>query len=321
VKTPKNHSPSPVIANDLFTRAMRRARKLAGSAVEATALAGGVALAGPGLIGCDLPMEQGVPGQDTAESWVHDEGQRNPEMVSYLDAYWSKCTNPNTRFGPGSCDIYLKLRVRPVAGANLDHKEVGVVYRDPFSGWEQTARGWYFTTWADGHEEWHVRVTMPATRDYFAFHAFYRDGAYDTYYDDNAGENHVVNNGPQSQIVQVQPWLGTVAVTGAGVSGTVRLRVADLDYDKQIQLVGTTDDWNTVLTLDMGAAGETNRWYWLQDVYGGELWAIDLELPGPTDRFEYAVVYRHGVVNEARVYEYWDNNGGANHRVDRVIVD
>jgi len=38
-----------------------------------------------------------------------------------------------------------------------------------------------------------------------------------------------------------------------------------------------------------------------------------LDLPGPADRFEYAVLYRHGVVTPARTYDFWDNNGGLNH--------
>ena len=68
----------------------------------------------------------------------------------------------------------------------------------------------------------------------------------------------------------------------------------------------------------MGAAGDKNKLYWVED-FGGqpgrERWQIDLDLPGATHAFEYAVRYRHGVVNNARIYEFWDNNSGSNYRV------
>jgi hypothetical protein len=49
---------------------------------------------------------------------------------------------------------------------------------------------------------------------------------------------------------------------------------------------------------------------------GRERWEIDLDLPADgATRFEYAVVYRHGIVNGAKTYEWWDNNGGANYAV------
>ena len=37
-------------------------------------------------------------------------------------------------------------------------------------------------------------------------------------------------------------------------------------------------------------------------------------------RFEYAVVYRHGIVNGAKSYEFWDNNGGGNYRVEKQVA-
>ena len=71
--------------------------------------------------------------------------------------------------------------------------------------------------------------------------------------------------------------------------------------------------------MDGSAAGQANRWYWVEDFpwsAGRERWQIDVDLPGGAARFEYAVVYRHGVVNGARTYEFWDNNFGANYAVD-----
>jgi hypothetical protein len=46
------------------------------------------------------------------------------------------------------------------------------------------------------------------------------------------------------------------------------------------------------------------------------MWKIPLNIAG-TDvaAFEYAIVYKHGVVNGATTYEFWDNNGGGNYVV------
>ena len=301
--------------DDLLARAMRRARATTGTLLKGSAFAGAVVLGGPtALTGCDV---ESAPLELTQQAdWVQDEGERRPDMVSYTQSYWSECANYTNRFGCSTIDLFLKVRVKPVAGANLDYKEVGVVWRDPFTGNEQTAYGNYSSTWDNGDEEWHVPVSVPAWRDYFTFNTFYRDGAYHTYFDDNSGEYHVVNAGPPSQIARVNPWASTVTTGVDGVQGTISLRVANLDWDKDIELYGTTDGWLTTVRLGMGGPDPVNHWQWKQSVYGGELWELLVDLPGPVSRFEYAVVYRHGVVNGAQQYEFWDNNGGLNYIVE-----
>ena len=313
IRDSKNPPASSI--DSLFARAMKRARS------RTTQIVGGPALAGAMLFGSAAGCID-TPDIGSAEQadWVQYEGQRNTEMVQYLGTFWAECANPNTRFGCGSIDVTLKLRVKPVVGANLDAKEVGVVYRNPFDNTEHTAHGYYFSTWDNGYEEWHVPVSVPTWRDFFTFNSFYRDGAYHTFYDDNNGELHAINAGPDEQIVRVNTYANTVQVTGSGVQGKISLRVADLDYDKNIRMVATTDEWAEVLEFGMGLPGETNVWYWTQDVYGGELWEIDLDLPGDFDAFEYAVQYQHGVVNDATVYGFWANNGGQNFRVERAPV-
>jgi len=315
MKIRDNKSPS---VETLFARAMRRARSRTTSLLKGPVMAGALALTTPAVTGC-LAEDAPVASVQQAD-WVQYEGQRNTDMVSYFGSYWAECGNVNTRFGCSEIDVFLKLRVKPVANANLDYKQVGVVWRNPNGGAEQTSYGHYFSTWANGDEEWHVPLTVPAWSDYFTFDAFYRDGAYHTYYDDNQGEYHVINAGPDSQIIRVQPWASTVAVTADGVKGTVSLRVADLDYDKRIKMLATVDNWNTVLEYDMGAPGDKNAWYWKQDVYNGEEWEIDLDIPGDYTELQYAVQYTHGVVNNATEYGFWANNGGQNYSVKRVDV-
>jgi hypothetical protein len=130
----------------------------------------------------------------------------------------------------------------------------------------------------------------------------------------------IANPGTSFNVLRVEPWLGTVRVDEHGVSGKVSLQLADLDYDKQLVLVGTTDDWATVIELGLGAPGEKTALAWAEDLWGGyERWQVDLDLPcSAVTRFQYAVAYRHGVVNGATEYEFWDNNWGQNYLVERA---
>jgi len=283
------------------------------------AFAGGAAL-------LQLPAQAGCVDGTTVDAieqadWAQYEGQRNTDLVSYTGDSWSICRQPNTRFGCGSLDLVVKLRVRPVAGADLAWKRIGAVYKSPADNLERTAVGYYVTTWGNGDEEWHVPMPVQSWQTTVTFDAWYQDGAGETWFDDNQGELHVVNTGPSYDVVRVEPWTSTVVVGDAGVQGSLTLQLTDLDYDKQVAIVATKDGWNTVIELGLGAPGETNRWYFVEEFpwsQGRERWQIDLDLPGAADAFEYAVVYRHGVVNGARVYEFWDNNFGSNFRVERA---
>lgn len=311
-----NVPPVDTEIESVLVRAMRRARSKSRILIGAPALVGALTLGGAGLSACDVDAAE-VSMTEQAD-WVQDEGQRNTEMVSYVGGWWSECASYTSRFGCSTVDVMLKVRVKPVANANIHDKRVGVVWRNPIENTEHTAFGYYFSTWGNGDEEWHVPVSVPAWRDYFTFNSFYRDGAFSTYYDDNQGEYHVINAGPVSQVIRATPWYNTVAVNDGGVFGTVTVRTANFDWDKEIELVGTTDGWQTVHRFGLGNQGEKNRWVWQESVYGGEQWAMDIDLPGDNvERFEYAVVYRHGVVNGAKRYEFWDNNGNNNYVVIR----
>jgi hypothetical protein len=299
---------SPAPSPSLFDLALKRLRP---------AIAGGAILQLPAVAACvDDPQVDETQQAD----WAQYEGQRSTEMVSYTGDHWSVCRYPNTRFGCGSLDLFVKLRVRPVAGADLAWKRVGVVYKSPSDSIERTAIGNYVTTWSNGDEEWHIPMSVQTWQSTVVFDAWYQDGAGETWFDDNQGELHVVNEGPSYNVVRVEPWLATVVVGDAGVQGRLSLQLTDLDYDKQVAILATTDGWNTVHELGMGSAGDTNKWYWAEEFPwspGRERWQIDLDLPGSADVFEYAVVYKHGVVNGAVTYEFWDNNFGSNYRVER----
>ncbi len=302
---------------ELFTSALARLRRR-GAGFGGAALTGSVLLQLPAQIGCTDTPELGDVDQ---ADWAQFEGQRNTTMVSYTGTGWSVCRFPNTRFGCGAVEMVLKLRVRPVTGADINWKRVGVVYKTPEDASERTAIGRYYATWGNGDEEWHVPVTLSSSQKTVLFDAWYQDGAGHTYVDDNNGELHVFNDGPAYQVVRAEPWRNSVVVTDHKVTGSLSVQLADLDFDKQIELFATTDGWNTVIELGMGTAGDKNRWYWAEDYQwsGRERWQIDLDLGEGGEALEYAVVYRHGVVNGARTYEFWDNNNGSNYQVRQVV--
>lgn len=250
--------------------------------------------------------------------WAQQQGQRNTSMVSYYHESWwaynySTC---NARFCAQYIDLFVKLAVRPVQGADLSWKRVGVVYRAPGSTSLTTVTGSYFSTWNNGQEEWHVKITLPASTGLISFNAWYQDGAGHTYYDDNNGELHVgaVGSGTVAVVQMGGSPMTTVAVDSTGAHGSISARVADIDYDKQVTMVYTTDNWATTHWMDMGSA--QNQWHWVED-YGSdyEHWAVDVNLPGRFNQLQYAIRYRHGVVNGAYAYEFWDNNGGQNYVV------
>ncbi len=304
--------------DQLFDTALSRLRRRA--AATGGAFAGAAALVGvaqlPLLAGC---ASEPQAGEAQEESWSQDQGQRNTQMVSYQNAYWTECRQPNTRFGCGSYEIFLKVRVRPVHGVDLQWKKVGATYRVPFDLHDRTAVGSYHATLPGGDEEWHVPLSVSSSQSTVLFDLWYQDGAYHTWVDDNQGEFHVVNTGAASNVLRAEPWLSTVAVTPSGVKGKLSVQIADLDYDKQLVLVGTTDGWRTRIDLGMGNRGDKNRLSWVEDLpwSGFERWDIELDLPGDFQRFEYAIGYHHGVVNGATRYSFWDNNWGQNYIVDR----
>lgn len=295
-------------APSLFDLAMARLRR------------GGAALGGLVMLtlpapGCALATDDNTSASEQAD-WAQYEGVRDTRMVSFTGVWRSYCAGENTRFGCGAIGIQLSVRVKPVAAANLDYKRVGVVYRSPDDLIDHTALGTYVGTLPGGDEEWSVGITVPSYQTLVIFDTWYQDGAHHTYLDDNQGEFHVINAGPAYNVVRAEPWLSQLVVDGRGVHGTLSVQVAKLDYDKQLELVATKDNWATVLHFGLGSAGATNAWVWNGDLsLGRERWQMTVDLPGAATEFDYAIAYRHGVVNGARTYEFWDNNGGANYQV------
>ena len=300
-------------STSLFDLAMARLRR------SGAALGGAVLLTLPVASAClDPAATTSMTAQD---DWAQFEGVRDTRMVSFTGTWTSSCAGQNTRFGCGSIGIQLSVRVKPNYSANLDYKRVGVVYRSPDDLIDHTAIGHFVQTLPGGDEEWSVGLTVSSQQSLVVFDAWYQDGANHTYIDDNQGEFHVVNAGPAYNVVRAEPWLNQLVVDGKGARGKLSVQIENLDYDKQLELVATTDGWATTLHFGSGVAGDANLWTWTENLPPGrERWQIDLDVPGDVTTFEYAIVYRHGVVNGAHTYEFWDNNNGSNYRVDRTTT-
>jgi hypothetical protein len=284
---------------------------------------GGIAMA-TNLAGSLLAPAIALATVNVGTDWAQDEGVRDESKVQFYDETWSHvettgqtCSGRGCYGGTTTTTVFVKLRVQPQWGADLDAKRVGVAYRD-VNGAQGTATGYYFTTHGDGYEEWHVPVQLTGFHHYIAFNAWYQGGTGGpTWYDDNQGELHLATvNDATHYMVRQSSLDSDVMIDDTGIHGTIFIDVADIDYDKDIRLVYTTDNWATTQELTIGA-GAFNAWHWVSDTPFGnsERWALELELLGSFDHIEYAIVYRHGVVNGADVYEYWDNNYGQNYWV------
>lgn len=317
---------SPSANSGFFAAIERFLDTRAGGALLLSAL---TVSSGPAFGGCapgsvdlddeDVDEEEDEVLANGQKDWAQKEGQRNTQMVSYYGESWHHLTDCGSRGGCQGIDLFIKLRVKPVVGANLDDKRVGVVYRAPGEQNPVTVTGTYFTTWGNGDEEWHVKVHLRSSQNIVTLNAWYQDGKGATFFDDNGGELHPITVGGTYGAIQQLWHLTQVTVDDTGVHGKLAVRLADLDFDKDVQVVWTTDGWET---SNWSGTGEgENHWRWTQD-YGTdyEQWEIDLAIPDTdAQRFEYAIVYRHAPSSDGgKAYEFWDNNFGSNYRFDRV---
>ena len=240
--------------------------------------------------------------------WAQNLGTHDPSMVSYYSEYWRDLSNCNSRFGCMSITVFIKVKVRPVLGADLGYKKVGAIYREVGQPDPITTNGFYFSTLPDGMEEWHVPIKSSAHAGTFTFNVWYEDGKSGRYYDDNNGELWALRwqDDPTDYTTLSQDFAGSNAVFDAtGVKGVLSFTVEDLDYDKELKLLYSTDNWVTTNTLGIGAATDSNSIHWVSNVSRDfERWQINLDLPGAFTSFRYKLVYRHGVVNGAQPIEF-----------------
>lgn len=93
--------------------------------------------------------------------------------------------------------------------------------------------------------------------------------------------------------------------------------VKNLNYNKDVEVVYTTDGWKTSnkskLSFQSYFAVGPKQMLVSPNSFGVEKWTASINLPTSVQTVDYAIVYR---VNGQ---EYWDNNFGKNYRVTKVI--
>ncbi len=240
-------------------------------------------------------IEQGVIAYGQND-WVQLSGRRDTSQVQYYKEFWRDGSACNSRFGCRSMTVFIKLRVKPVVGADLSKKKVGVVFREAGRTDPVTAVGNYFTTHGDGYEEWHIPVKSDSFRGTFLFTGWYENGAGGTFFDDNGGQRYAIQWRDSDWQTLSQDYASTTArFDSTGVKGTLAFVVQDLDYDKVLKLVYSTDGWVTTKELPMGSPGTANQLSWKSDIdQDFERWEVNLDLPGSFSSFQFKLIYRHG---------------------------
>lgn len=292
--------PAPVVPSVVATSGL----------AAALGLLPGCEPAAPGAAVASDPVEQ--RGQEVIaygqQHWYERSGRRDLSQVRYYNESWRDFSNCNSRYGCMSVTVFIKVAVKPNPAADLSYKKVGVVFREVGKPDPITSVGTYFGRHPDGYEEWHVPVKSTSFQGTFTFGAWYEDGAGNTFYDDNNGELYAMTwREPYNDYTTLSvDWGGTNArFTSGGVTGTLSFTVEDLDYDKELRFLYSTDGGSTWKTLPMGASGDKNKIYWSSDLSTDfERWKIDLDLPGSFPSFQYKVVYRHGIVGGAAPVEF-----------------
>jgi hypothetical protein len=249
---------------------------------------------------------------------LRDKGRRAPDIVHYLQSFW---IDSRSRKAPGAMhevDVFLRVGVRRPQGVDAEGRRAGVVYKLLGSADRHVQEGVFARKLESGEEEWQVRLCLHETSPgVVPFFVWYDDGRGQVYYDDNARQLHVVVWKEGFEVVRHEFESTTLEVTDAGVRGTLSVLLADLEYDKEVGLVWTTDGWKTHQEFGTGEA-PIHAWHWVRDAFEGfQQWQIALDLPGSFEAFEYAIVYRHGAVEGATRFEFWADNGHRNFVVRR----
>lgn len=193
-------------------------------------------------------------------------------------------------------------------------KVVGVRWENADTvGWQE-AQAWYELTTAEGRELWDLFLA----NDVLQFSVIYNAGG-QTF---TRGPYELTGGRPDFES-DTGTWLNdsvNVLVWNVGSlwsgSSTVNIsvNVRNIAPEKRVQVVYTTDDWNTMQYADLSYPGErVFHGYGIipnPSIYSTEIWQGSFPV-GNADRVEYAIVY------EAEGATYWDNNFGDNYVLER----
>lgn len=181
--------------------------------------------------------------------------------------------------------------------------------------WGETPSGWQglaaqYVRSAGDRELWEAHTNGGFDRFAVKYEV---DGQ--TYWDNNGGQDYTVEGSGVNLYngVDVLQW-GTAALYGSSSYLFLGANLRNLSYDKDVDVVYTTDGWATVRTAPLyydswqvygyGSAPSPND-------AGIEYWTGAVEVGSTATEVEYAFAYEVGEQT------YWDNNFGANYVVQR----
>ena len=194
------------------------------------------------------------------------------------------------------------------------HKEV-LVHFSADGGWDSVAAEYYGP--AEGNNElWSFSFTSGTYLPYWAssqsqFAISYTVNGV-TVWDNNGGNDYVVGHqGRGMPVCRTALGKDAVKLVSGNLSPFVEngerrfwgnIDLKNLAFNKQVSVVYTTDNWQTV--------GEADANFFFLYNTGMESWRIDFRLPESVTAIEYVIRYTAGGV------EYWDNNLGQNYSIE-----
>jgi len=262
------------------------------------------------------------------QDWAQKSGRRNRDMVQFVGPVIGpdglkveRLLECGFRGGCQAAEILLHVRVRRQDNVDLSCKRVGLIYRregpstEPVTTYDSTYQGF-----SNGWEDWHVKVRLNnlwREGTMLNVNAWYQPGNVclgNTFYDDNASDLYAVPALGAKPVWFMFPNSNDLVFTNTGITGKLKFRVANLDYDKQLEVHYTVDGthWNIMRN---GAEGQPNRLYYGETIgmFGNadwEQWEADIVLPPTTNgELRFAVGYTHAQ-NGTTSQTFWDNNAG-----------
>ena len=217
-----------------------------------------------------------------------------------------------SHYGIGSVNRSFTIRVKNSAY----DKTVAVHHRKKDGSWLDL-NAYYYDTAEDGYETWKASISWNS--QYSGAYTYGEEFAVkytvngSTYWDNNNGNNyHMVRHagvllGEDTNVRLYHA--GKYSYSGKTVLFCA-VSVKNIDYDKTVKIIYTTDNWNTTETVD----AKYNSMYFPSysspvnspNANGVEHWSYSIEKPGEGHNFEFAVSY------ELNGVTYWDNNYGRN---------
>jgi hypothetical protein len=193
---------------------------------------------------------------------------------------------------------------------NLSYAKTITIWGETPSGW-QSIQAQYVRSVAGNHEVWEAYTNSGFDRFAVSYQA---NGQ--THWDNNAGLDYTIASDGITLYndVQILQW-GSPALYGSTPYLWVAVNLQNLGFEKQVDVVYTTDGWHTVKTSPL--AYNASQYYGYgsapsPNAAGVEYWTGAIAVDASAPRVEYAIAY------EAADETHWDNNFGSNYVVQRT---